>query len=111
MKKKIVLYMILAVMFGSLPLMVSATSSSINSVNITAKNIPTIIGKVAAALYNVVLALAVIFLLWAAFLYLSGDPKKIAKAHKQVIYAIVSIVIAILAFSATKIISSFLGGK
>lgn len=109
-KNKIVLYSILSAMVVFMPIMANA-ASDIGSVSVSATDVPKIIAKVAAAMYNVVLALAVVFLIWAAFLYLSGDPKKVAKAHKQIINAVIAIIIAIIAFSAKAIIQSFLGGK
>jgi cytochrome bd-type quinol oxidase subunit 1 len=110
MKKKIVLYAILAIILGSVPMLVSG-ANSIGQVNITANKIPTIIMNVARWMYTVVLALAVLFILIAAFQYLKADPKSIAKAHKQLMYAVIAIIIAILAFSATKIVENFLNGK
>ncbi|MEK7512780.1 MAG: hypothetical protein AAB601_01115 [Patescibacteria group bacterium] len=50
-------------------------------------------------LFGLLMALAVIFLLYAAFLYLTagGDDTKVATAKKIIVYAVVAIVIALLA--------------
>ncbi len=55
---------------------------------------------------------AVIFILVAAFKYLTaaGEPEKIKTAHKMLIWAAVAIAIALIAVGATQIIKSFLGG-
>ena len=50
-------------------------------------------------MFGILLALAVIFLVYAAFLFLTsqGDPGKTASARNIIIYAVVAIVVAILA--------------
>lgn len=55
---------------------------------------------------------AVIFILIAAFHYLTaaGEPEKIKTAHKMLIWAAVAIAIALLAVGATAIVKDFLGG-
>jgi len=56
--------------------------------------------------------LAVGFGLYAAYLYLtsSGEPDKVKKAGKQLIYTVVAIALALLALSLPAIISDFLYG-
>jgi len=73
-------------------------------ITITASQVPNIINKVARWLYTIVLALSTIFGLYAAFLYLTGDPKNVEKAKKQLIYAVIGVVVAIFAFSINAII-------
>lgn len=67
----------------------------------------TIVNTIAKWLYTVLLILAVIFVLLAAFTYLTaaGDPGKVKKATNQLIYAVVAIVVAILAFSIRAIVT------
>lgn len=109
MKKNKIFLLVLSAIVVFIPLFaVAAGSSSIGSVSLSASDVPKIISRVAAAMYNVVLALAVVFLIYAAFLYLSGDPKKVGKAHKQIIYAVIAIIVAILAYSANTVVKSFL---
>lgn len=61
-------------------------------------------------IYTLFLALTVIFIIMAAFAYLTagGDPNKVKKANSKLIYAIVAIVVAILAFSLRTIIQNFI---
>jgi hypothetical protein len=73
-------------------------------ITITANQVPSIINKIARWLYSIVLALSTIFGLYAAFLYLTGDPKNVEKAKKQLIYAVIGVVVAIFAFSIDAII-------
>lgn len=73
-------------------------------ITITASQVPSIINKIARWLYTIVLALSTIFGLYAAFLYLTGDPKNVEKAKKQLIYAVIGVVVAIFAFSINAII-------
>lgn len=53
----------------------------------------------------------VIMFIYAGFLFVSseGDPSKITKAKSAVVWAIVGIVVGILAYSAEGIIKSILG--
>lgn len=56
------------------------------------------------------LILAVVFLLWAAFMYLTsaGDEEKVGKAKKALIWAIVALVVAFLAKGIIAIVKNFL---
>jgi len=55
--------------------------------------------------------LAAIFILMAAFSYLTsaGDDDKVKKAKSQLVYAVVAIVVALLAFVMVTILKNFLG--
>lgn len=68
--------------------------------------IQTIINWLAATFF----AVAVIFIFYAAYLYLTaaGDPEKLTKAKNQLIYSIVAIAIGLIAFSVTTIVSNFI---
>lgn len=49
--------------------------------------------------------------LYAGFLYMTsrGEPQKVATAHRVIFYAVVGILVAIIAFSALTIIKDFIG--
>ena len=53
---------------------------------------------------------AAIFIILAAFAYLTaqGDAEKIKTANKQILYAVIAIIIALLSVSFTAIISNFI---
>lgn len=61
-------------------------------------------------IYVIFFITAVAFILFAAFNYLTGgdEPEKIAAAHKQIIYAVIAIAVALLAVSFQLIIGNFL---
>lgn len=78
---------------------------------------PTTVGGLVDILRNVVrwvyiifFVLAVLFILLAAFNYLTagGEAEKITKAKNQLIYAVVAIVVALLAVGFETIIRNFL---
>ena len=62
-------------------------------------------------LFSIFLILAVIFLLLAAFKYLTsgGDSGKVSEATQAVVYAAVAIGVALLAASVRFLVSDFLG--
>jgi len=61
--------------------------------------------------FTIFLIVAVIFLIWAAFLYLTaaGDTEKVGKAKTALIYSIVAIGVALLAGSLTSLVANILG--
>lgn len=78
---------------------------------------PTTVGGVVDIIRNIVkwvyiifFVLAVLFILFAAFNYLTaaGDEAKVKTAHNQMIYAIVAIAVALLAVGFEAIIRNFL---
>ena len=57
-----------------------------------------ILNRVANWIFAVLMALAIIFVLMAAFTYLtSGGGEEVKKAHKQLLYAAVAVAVAVLA--------------
>lgn len=66
---------------------------------------------VAGWLFVFLIILSVIFIILAAFNYLtaSGDPEKVKTASHQLIYAVVAIVVAVLARAVPLIVTSFVG--
>ncbi|PIR44111.1 hypothetical protein COV23_01600 [Candidatus Wolfebacteria bacterium CG10_big_fil_rev_8_21_14_0_10_31_9] len=68
-----------------------------------------IIETIADWMLGILLTLAVIFLIYAAFLYLTaaGDSTKIDKAKVIIVYAVVAIVVALLAQGIVLVAQSF----
>ena len=60
--------------------------------------------------YTIVLVLSIVMGLYAAFLYVTagGEQAKVKKASGVLMYAVIGIVIAVLAFSITKIVGSLI---
>jgi len=70
------------------------------------------IASIVKWVYIVFFIVAVLFILIAAFNYLTGggQPEKIRLAHTQLIYALIAIAIALMSVGAVAIIKNFLGG-
>lgn len=69
-----------------------------------------ILGNVANIIFVVLFTVAVIFILMAAFYYLTaaGDPAKVTLAHNRLIYAGVAIAVGLLAQAIVLIVRSLL---
>jgi len=72
-----------------------------------------VIAGVVKWVYTIFFVVAVVFILFAAFNYLTagGQPEKVKSAHTQLIWAAVAIAIALLSVGAVQIIKSFLEKK
>jgi hypothetical protein len=72
-----------------------------------------ILQKIATWFYSIILAISVFMILMAGFNYLTagGDQAKVKKASQMLIYAIVGIVVAIIAFSISKVVTSVVTGS
>jgi len=89
---------------------VNVPNSPITSVNAIIG--PTgLLCKFFGILFAVLIILAVIFVIVAAFKYLTaaGDPEKVKSANHQLIYAAVAVVVALIARGVPLIVGSFIG--
>ncbi len=86
---------------GSIP------TSPINSV----QQVPILLNTLLKWGYWFFFFLTVVFVLWAAFGYLTagGDEKKVAAAKNKIIYAIVAVAIALIATGINAFAASFFG--
>jgi hypothetical protein len=68
---------------------------------------------VAGWIFAILIVLAVIFVLLAAFNYLtaSGDSEKVSKANSQLIYAAIAVAVALFARGFPLLIVNFVGGS
>ena len=59
------------------------------------------------------LGAAIVMIIWAGYRFLSsnGDPSKITEAKRAVIFAVIGIIVAILAFSAVGFIGTLVGSS
>jgi hypothetical protein len=71
-------------------------------------DVPTLIGKILTPVWQVFIGLAVIMFLVAGILFMTaqGAPEKVATARSSALWAIVGMVIGVIAFSITTIIST-----
>ncbi len=114
MKKIFAVASLLAVVFLMFGSVVSAQVYTGPANLPTPQNLPTwmeTVNIIARWIYTIVLVAAVILGLIAAFSYITaaGDSNKVKTANKMLIYAVIAVVIAILAFSITKIVGGLLG--
>lgn len=77
----------------------------------TPEKVIAAICKFSGWLYAALLALAVLFIIYAAFLFLTagGDAERVGTAKKQLIYAVVAVAAAILATGIIRITQELLG--
>ena len=76
----------------------------------TAGGVKGVIQAIVKWVYIIFFIIAVLFILFAAFTYLTaqGDPEKVKNARDQIIYAAIAIIVALIAVSVDTIISTFL---
>ncbi len=76
----------------------------------SAQKIFDILAKIAQWAYTIFFIMAIIFILVAAFNFLTaqGDPEKIKSARTQIIWACVAIAIALISVAAAQIIYNFI---
>jgi hypothetical protein len=99
------------------PVIGMAQTTPITPSTVDTSGVPTTAVGVLAVLYNILgwmrtifFIVAVGFILYAAFIYLQagGDPEKLKEAKNMTIYAVVAIVVALLAAAMPAIVSSVL---
>ncbi len=79
--------------------------------NVSFGTVSTVFCTIAGWFFTLLLLLAIIYILWAAYNYLTsnGDEEKIKKANHQLFYAAIAIIVAILARGAPFFISAMTG--
>ncbi len=68
--------------------------------------------KLLGYMFQVFMILSVVMVIYAAYLYVSarGEAEQVTKAHKTLTYAVVAIMVALLANAFPSIVSSLIGG-
>lgn len=81
------------------------------NVNNLETGVQTIVTRVANVAGFIIVALSILMILWSAFLFLTsgGDPAKITSARNYIIYALVGIAVALLAFALPTMVVRFFG--
>lgn len=74
-------------------------------------DIANVLDRASAWLFWILMFLAVIFILVAAYRYLTsaGDPEKVRNASKTFVFAAIAIAVALLAEGIPNLVASFLG--
>ena len=78
--------------------------------NIT--DVPSLINKILTPIWQIFVGLAVIMIIISGVLFVTaaGNPEKIVQARQAFLWAIVGIIVAIVAFSITTILAVAIGG-
>ena len=81
--------------------------------NLKAADVVQILNNITDFFAALIASLATLMILVAAFMYItsSGDPTKIENAKKTLVWAIVGIVVAFLAYGIVNLVASFLSYK
>jgi len=114
MKKNLNKIVLAAIILGQLIPAISALAQYTNPAPIPAargaQEWMVTINDILRWFYTIVLILSVLMGLYAAFLYVTagGDSAKTKKASQVLIYAVIGVVIAILAFSINRIVGSLI---
>ncbi len=72
-----------------------------------------ILCPIAVAMFYILMALSVIMIIYAGFLYVTGgdNAERVSSAHKTLAYAAAGIIVAILAKSVPSIVASIVGAS
>ena len=98
----------------NVPVPVAPTTANVPQGNINSlQSVLQLLCTVFAWAFYFLIVLAVIFIIVAAFKYLTaaGDPEKVKSAGTMLIYTVVAIVVALLARAIPLVIGSFLGAN
>lgn len=107
----IILGLLFASVVSAQGLQGAATELAKGSPITSTQQIFNILNSVVRYVYVIFFIVAVMFILFAAFSFLTagGDTEKVKSARNQVLWAVVAIAIALLSVGASAIITNFLG--
>jgi hypothetical protein len=94
-----------------LPLMASATNNIPVSNNLKSKNgLSVFITSIAVWFEGIIFAISILFILYAAFLFITaaGNEEKIGKAKSIIVFGMIGIAVALLAFAVQSFVTSVL---
>ena len=95
-----------------LPVLALAAFSSPQEPGGSFSDFGTVFGKVLSLIWPIVAGLAAIMIVAAGIIFITanGDPEKIQMARSALIWSVIGLVVAILAWSIPRIISTVIGG-
>lgn len=113
--KKIAALTLATVLLPTLALAQGSGITDVRSVprtNLTFQGALGLFNTIIDYLFTILLVLAVVFIIIAAFRYLTaaGDEEKVGKAHKTLLYAVVAIAVALLAQGIVFIVEELILG-
>ncbi|MBI4919872.1 hypothetical protein HY838_01100 [Candidatus Azambacteria bacterium] len=91
----------------------SADITLLNPLGSAGSDIPTLINRIAVWLLEIGTIIATIVILWAAIIFMTsgGNKERVTKARQMLWYAIIGIVILLVATGLTSVIQKFLSGQ
>lgn len=94
-----------------LPVVISAATSTVPLKDLKFADVITILNRAVTWFFTTFLIVAVIFVVLAAFKYLtsSGDPEKVRAASHNLLFAAIAIGVALLSISIRFLVQNFLG--
>jgi hypothetical protein len=86
-------------------------SANVNTAN--PNTVYNILSSIINIAFIILMLLAVLFIIWAAFKYLTagGDPENVETAQRMLLYAVIAIVIGLLAKSVPLIVGNFVNSN
>lgn len=80
---------------------------------LTSDSITGLVDQIATWLLGIGLTISTIIIIWAAIVFITsgGNTERVTMARKTLWYAIIGIVVLLLAKGATSIVANFLGGN
>ena len=120
MKRNLAILILMGLLLMPTILLAADTNGTADGTNGTANratpittldDILSLIGRVGDWISAIVLALAIIFILVSAFQFLTaaGNPEKISSARNMLIYALVAVAIAAVAWGLPDLVQSLIG--
>lgn len=102
----------IAMLGASSPLLALAQNLPQSPINNPGQAV-TILCNIAGWIFTFLIVLSIIFVLYAAFTYLTagGDSEKVGSANQMLIYAVVAIVVAVLAKGVPTLVGGVVGSS
>jgi len=84
--------------------------AAVNTTNLPNVEVIDALNKIVNLLYTVLLVVAALFIVIAAFTFITagGDPEKVNKARDQVMYAVIGVIVALLAKGLVWLVTTLL---
>ena len=113
MKTLLIFVLFFGIMTIGVPNAMAQSITIPNPLGSGGRDIPTLIDTIATWLLGIGSTIAVIIVIWAAFLFMTsgGNTEKVTTARRTLWYAIIGLTILLLAKGVTLLIQNFLSGN
>jgi len=110
MKKLVFSFVLSGFLFAVGGFALAAPPANLPTVNWTRSDIATLMGTLRDWFAGVVVIIGIAMMLWGAFLFMTaaGDETQIDKAKKTIMYGLMGVAVAILAYGVFTLVESFL---